>query len=83
MIFQGLNFSRNADIGQIRHFWKGMGYALYQAALIASYDNEGFRRLCHRKVDGRQGERGINAKARVKPAAKLLVIESPSSKGST
>jgi transposase len=49
-------------------------YVLYQAALIASYHNEGFRRLYHRMLDGRQGERGIKTKARVKLAAKMLVI---------
>jgi transposase len=49
-------------------------YALYQAALIASYHNGGFRRLFHRMLDGRQGERGIKTKARVKLAAKMLVI---------
>lgn len=49
-------------------------YALYQAALIASYHNDGFRRLYHRMLDGRQGERGIKTKARVKLAAKMLVI---------
>ncbi len=49
-------------------------YALYQAALIASYHNDGFRRLFHRMLDGRQGERGIKTKARVKIAAKMLVI---------
>ena len=49
-------------------------YALYQAALIASYHHDGFRRLFHRMLDGRQGERGIKTKARVKIAAKMLVI---------
>jgi len=49
-------------------------YALYQAALIASYHNNCFRRLYHRMLDGRQGERGIKTKARVKLAAKMLVI---------
>jgi transposase len=49
-------------------------YALYQAALIASYHYDGFRRLFHRMLDGRQGERGIKTKARVKIAAKMLVI---------
>jgi transposase len=49
-------------------------YALYQAALIASYHNDGFRRLYHRMLDGRQGERGIKTKARVKLAAKMLII---------
>jgi transposase len=49
-------------------------YALYQAALIASYHNDSFRRLYHRTLNGRQGERGIKTKARVKLAAKMLVI---------
>ena len=49
-------------------------YALYQAALIASYHNDGFRRIYHRMIDNRQGERGIRTKARVKLAAKMLVI---------
>jgi hypothetical protein len=26
MIFRGLNFSRNADIGQIGHLWMGTNY---------------------------------------------------------
>jgi transposase len=49
-------------------------YGLYQAGLIASYHNEAFRRLFHRVLEGRQGERGIKTKMRVKLAAKLLVI---------
>ena len=49
-------------------------YALYQAALIASYHNDGFRRLFNRMLEGRQNERGIKTKARVKLAAKMLII---------
>jgi transposase len=49
-------------------------YALYQAALIASYHNDGFRRIYHRMIENRGGERGIKTKARVKLAAKMLVI---------
>ena len=49
-------------------------YALYQAALIASYHNSSFRRLYHRLLEGRQGERGIKTKVRVKLAAKMLVV---------
>jgi transposase len=49
-------------------------YALYQAALIASYHNGGFRRIYHRMIENRGGERGIKTKARVKLAAKMLVI---------
>ena len=49
-------------------------YGLYQAALIASYHNDAFRRLYNRMLEGRQKERGIKTKARVKIAAKMLVI---------
>lgn len=49
-------------------------YGLYQAALIASYHNDAFRRVYNRMLEGRQGERGIKTKARVKIAAKMLVI---------
>jgi transposase len=49
-------------------------YGLYQAALIASYHNDCFRRIYHRMLEGRQGERGIKTKVRVKIAAKMLVI---------
>jgi transposase len=49
-------------------------YALYQAALIASYHNNCFRALFHQMLAGRQGERGIKTKARVKLAAKMLVV---------
>lgn len=49
-------------------------YGLYQAALIASYHNAYFRRIYHRMLEGRQGERGIKTKARVKLAAKMLVV---------
>jgi transposase len=49
-------------------------YGLYQAALIASYHNDAFRRIYNRMLEGRQGERGIQTKARVKIAAKMLVI---------
>lgn len=49
-------------------------YGLYQAGLIASYHNDAFRRLFNHTLDGRQGERGIRTKMRVKLSAKLLVI---------
>ncbi len=49
-------------------------YALYQAALIASYHNEHFRRIYHRMLKGREAERGIRTKMRVKLAAKMLII---------
>ena len=49
-------------------------YGLYQAGLIASNFNESFRRLFHDMLEGRQKERGIRTKMRVKLAARLLVI---------
>jgi transposase len=49
-------------------------YALYQAALIASYHHAGFRALFTRYLKGRDKERGIRTKMRVKLAAKMLVI---------
>lgn len=49
-------------------------YGLVQAALIASYHNDHFRRMYNRMLEGRQGERGIKTKVRVKLAAKMLVI---------
>ena len=49
-------------------------YALYQAALIASYHHAGFRALFTRYLKGREKERGIRTKMRVKLAAKMLVI---------
>jgi transposase len=49
-------------------------YALYQAALIATYHNDGFRALFTRWLQGRERERGIRTKMRVKLASKMLVI---------
>jgi transposase len=49
-------------------------YGLYQAALIASYHHESFRRMFNRMLEGRHGERGIKTKIRVKMAAKMLII---------
>ena len=49
-------------------------YALYQAALIASYQHAGFRALFTRYLKAREKERGIRTKMRVKLAAKMLVI---------
>jgi len=49
-------------------------YALYQAAQIATYHNDRFRALFTRYLEGRQQERGIKTKMRVKLAAKMLVI---------
>jgi transposase len=49
-------------------------YGLYQAAQIASYHNSRFRALYSRYLTGREKERGIRTKMRVKLAAKMLVI---------
>ena len=49
-------------------------YMLYQAALIASTRNRHFMNYYTAKLVGRQQERGIKTKMRVKLAAKLLVI---------
>lgn len=49
-------------------------YMLYQAALIASTRTPLFIRYYTKKLEGRQQERGIKIKMRVKLAAKLLVI---------
>jgi len=49
-------------------------YAVYQAALIASSLNVQFRGYYHHLLQGREREKGIRTKMRVKLAAKLLVI---------
>ncbi len=49
-------------------------YALYQAALIASTNNRYFIEYYTNKLQGREREKGIKTKMRVKLAAKLLII---------
>ncbi|MDY6986866.1 MAG: transposase [Thermodesulfobacteriota bacterium] len=49
-------------------------YALYQAAIVASSLTAHFRAYYHRLLEGRQKEKGIRTKMRVKLATKLLVI---------
>jgi transposase len=49
-------------------------YALYQAALIASLKNRDVMLYYTSKIRGREKEKGIQVKMRVKLAAKLLVI---------
>lgn len=49
-------------------------YALYQAALVATSFNKLFRAYYHRVLEGREREKGIRTKMRVKLAAKLLII---------
>jgi len=52
----------------------GLRYALFQAATIASYKDETIRNYFTRLLKGREQERGIKMKMRVKLAAKLLVV---------
>jgi len=49
-------------------------YALYQAAFIASIQNKHFHIYFTNKLRGRERERGIKTKMRVKLAAKMLII---------
>jgi transposase len=49
-------------------------YALYQAALIASIRNRHFMIYYTNRLRGREKEKGITTKMRVKLAAKLLII---------
>ncbi len=52
----------------------GLRYALYQAAFIASSRNRHFIAYYTNKLRGREKEKGIRTKMRVKLAAKLLII---------
>lgn len=52
----------------------GLRYALVQAAQIASYKDETIRSYFTKTMKGREQERGIKLKMRVKLAAKMLVI---------
>ncbi len=49
-------------------------YALYQAALVGSSQNRDMMIYYTNKIRGREREKGIHVKMRVKLAAKLLVI---------
>jgi transposase len=49
-------------------------YALYQASFVASSRNQNFVTYFTNKLRGREREKGIKTKMRVKLAAKLLVI---------
>ncbi|MBP7528739.1 MAG: IS110 family transposase [Syntrophorhabdaceae bacterium] len=49
-------------------------YALYQAAMVASSKNPVFMKYFTDRMAGRQRERGIGKRIRVKMAAKMLVI---------
>jgi transposase len=49
-------------------------YALYQAAMISSSRNQHFIKYFTEKIRGREMEKGIKTKMRVKLSAKLLII---------
>ncbi|MBT7088766.1 IS110 family transposase [bacterium] len=49
-------------------------YALYQAALVASSRNKDFMAYFNYKLKGREKEKGIRTKMRVKLSAKLLIV---------
>ena len=49
-------------------------YGLYQAALVASQKNPRFTKYFASKLSGREKEKGIGTKMRVKLAAKMLII---------
>ena len=49
-------------------------YALYQAAFIASTSNHHFITYYTNKLRGREREKGIKTKMKVKLAAKMLII---------
>lgn len=65
----------NAAVPKISKKGKAsLRYALYQAALIASIRNRHFMTYFTNKLRGREREKGIKTKMRVKLAAKMLVI---------
>ena len=53
---------------------RDLRYALYQAAHVASSKNQYFVMYFTNKLRGREREKGIKIKMKVKLAAKLLVI---------
>jgi transposase len=57
-----------------RHGKGDLRYALYQAAIISSLNNKEFILYHTNKIRGREREKGIGIKMRVKLAAKLLII---------
>jgi len=68
------NKSENATPKLSKNGKADLRYALYQAALIASCKNLHFIRYYTEKLRGREKEKGIKTKMRVKLAAKLLII---------
>ena len=68
------NKSENATPKLSKNGKADLRYALYQAAFIASCKNIHFIRYYTEKLRGREKEKGIKTKMRVKLAAKLLII---------
>ena len=68
------NRSENATPKLSKNGKADLRYALYQAAFIASCKNIHFIRYYTEKLRGREKEKGIKTKMRVKLAAKLLII---------
>jgi transposase len=57
-----------------KHGKADLRYALYQAAIISSLNDKEFIVYHTNKIRGREREKGIGTKMRVKLAAKLLII---------
>ncbi len=57
-----------------KHGKSDLRYALYQAAMSSSLTNKDFMAYHTNKIRGREREKGIGTKMRVKLAAKLLII---------
>jgi transposase len=57
-----------------KHGKSDLRYALYQAAIISSLSSKEFIVYHTNKIRGREREKGIGTKMRVKLAAKLLII---------
>lgn len=66
--------SRSATPVISKHGKGDLRYALYQAAIVSSLKNKAFIRYHTDKIRGREREKGIGTKMRVKLAAKLLII---------
>jgi len=68
--------SQNATPRLLKTGKGDLRYALYHAELIASIKNVDFIRYYTHKLHGRENEKGIKTKMRVKLAAKLSIIAS-------
>jgi transposase len=68
------NTSNSATPVISKHGKSDLRYALYQAAMSSSLTNKDFMTYHTNNIRGREREKGINTKMRVKLAAKLLII---------